>query len=272
MNEEAWCRGGVGRHRVVDGCHTRGSSSCRGGLMQLGFKLGLLSSTQKDKIQEIKTLELISVSFAKLLVPRKKLTKARVEAVWQSIPLLQKQAYYKAHSNWLSLKTECNDLEMICRILTKYRTKTKHLIFKKKTGKAVECSRKKKQLEQSRSITGQKRSSLVWVWKRHSEKSSLTSKDGEKLTSLGNQSKCLKTTVSNEQLQWIPPSTWSQLAAICETHGFKDASKSHLTACQPISSVASGPIVYRHRHVLKMSQQMPHCILHVKKKSGPVCQ
>lgn len=50
--------------------------------MQLGFKLGLLSSTQKDKIKEIKTLEeLISVSFAKLLVPRKKLTKARVEAV-----------------------------------------------------------------------------------------------------------------------------------------------------------------------------------------------
>lgn len=46
--------------------------------MQLGFKLGLLSSTQKDKIKEIKTLEeLISVSFAKLLVPRKKTNKSK---------------------------------------------------------------------------------------------------------------------------------------------------------------------------------------------------
>lgn len=47
MNEEAWGRGGVGRHRVVDGPHTGGSGgSCRGGLMQLGFQLGLLFSAQ----------------------------------------------------------------------------------------------------------------------------------------------------------------------------------------------------------------------------------
>lgn len=48
VNKEAWCWGRVGRHRVVDGPHTRGGSSCRGGLMELGFKLGLLYTAWKD--------------------------------------------------------------------------------------------------------------------------------------------------------------------------------------------------------------------------------
>lgn len=55
VNEEPWRRGGVGRHRVVDGCHAGGSSGGRRGLMQFGFELGFLSSTQKDKVREIKS-------------------------------------------------------------------------------------------------------------------------------------------------------------------------------------------------------------------------
>lgn len=44
VDEEARRRGGVGRHRVVDGPHARGGG--RGGLVQLGLQLGLLSVTR----------------------------------------------------------------------------------------------------------------------------------------------------------------------------------------------------------------------------------